>query len=164
MTKAIVRANLATILVSLAAAIPAMAQTNTSTDVSRFPITPPAPEILAAIEACVGEAVQFHGAIQMVAHETDNPNGGLDVTMIFSTKSVFAVGETTGADYLSPGQFQTHLNVSGPPPLEFSNLFNLGFIGPGQEPNFSLKERFHITIDANGDISSTVDTVSTTCK
>ena len=145
-------------------ATPALAQATSSTVVSRFLITPPAPDILAAIEACVGEAVTFNGTINVVAHETDNASGGMDVQMIFATQNVFAVGQTTGTIYRSPGQFETKLNISGPAPLEFSFLFDLGFIGPGQGPNFTLKQRFHITINAGGETTALLDTSSTVCK
>jgi hypothetical protein len=145
-------------------ATPVLAQAATSTVVTRFPITPPAPEILAAIESCVGEPVDFKGTITMVAHETDDPTGGVHVGMTFIAVDTSAVGENTGTVYRSPGQFQTKFNVSGPPPLEFTNFFNIGLISPGSGPNFTLRDRFHVTINANGDINVTVDESSAVCK
>jgi len=143
---------------------PALAQATTTTTVIRFSAAdnPPAPEILAAIEACVGEPVAFSGTIQMVAHETDNGSGGIDVSAIFTTQNVLAVGQTTGTIYRSPGQFLMKFNTSGPPPLEFTQIFNISFIGPAH--SFALRNLFHIVINADGEITTTVNTSSTTCK
>jgi hypothetical protein len=145
-------------------ATPVLAQAATSTVVTSFPITPPAPEIQAAIESCVGEPVDFKGSITSVAHETDDRMGGVHVAMTFIAADASAVGENTGTVYRGPGQFQTKFNVSGPPPLEFTNFFNVSFISPGSGPNFTLRDRFHVTINANGDINVTVDELSAVCK
>jgi hypothetical protein len=145
---------------------PALAQATTTTTVTTISIAdnPPAPEILAAIEACVGEPVALSGTINIVAHETDNANGGMDVSAIFTTQNASAVGQTTGTVYRGPAHDITKFNTSGPPPLEFTNLFRISLIGPGQTPKFVLKDQFHITFNANGDITATVNTASMVCK
>jgi hypothetical protein len=145
-----------------ALATPALAQAVTTTTVSRFPVSPPDPVVLAAFEACVGESVVLSGTIQMVAHETDNASGGMDVSTIFTTQNVIAVGQTTGTEYRAPGEFLVKFNTSGPPPLEYTNIFSLRFFGAGH--SFVFKDLFHITINSNGDITTVVSVGSTVCK
>jgi hypothetical protein len=145
---------------------PALAQATTTTTVTTISVAgnPPAPDVLAAMEACVGEPVTFiSGTISIVAHETDNASGGIDTSTIFTAHNVSAVGQNTGTVYRGPGEDITKFNASGPAPLEFTNLFRISLIGPGQTPKFVLKDQFHITFNANGDITVTVNTSSTTC-
>jgi hypothetical protein len=146
--------------------IPALAQATTSTIVQKIPITPPADYLLSAIEACVGEAVTFSGTVNMVAHETFNANGGVDIDALFSLQNVFAVGQTTGTVYRSPGEFHFKLTTSAPPSptLIFTGLFDALFISPGRTPNLLQKNLLHMTVDANGVITATVNTFSIVCK
>jgi hypothetical protein len=166
MRSAKVRVLAATIFVALfwIPSTPALGQANATTTLIRFSAAdnPPAPEILAAIEACVGESVAFGGTLIMVAHETDNASGGIDVSAIFTTQNVFAVGQTTGTVYRSPGQFLVKFNTSGPPPLEFTNVFNISFIGPAK--SFALKDLVHVVVNTNGEMTANLNTSSTVCR
>jgi hypothetical protein len=146
---------------------PALGQATTSTTVTTISVAdnPPAPDVLAAAEACIGEPLTLvNGTIHIVTHQTDNGSGGMNMTMIFTTQDVFAVGQITGTVYRGPGEFMTKLNTSGPPPLEFSSLFRIPFIGTGGANSFVLDDLFHITIDANGDITALVNSSSVVCR
>ena len=75
------------------------------------------------------------------------------------------VGETTGDTYRATGVTQGHFKGSfqnGQYTETFVNNFRI--IGPGPGNNYLVHETFHITINANGDVTVDHDNFSVECK
>jgi hypothetical protein len=75
------------------------------------------------------------------------------------------VGETTGDVYRATGVTQDTFKGSlqnGQFTETFINNFRM--IGPGPDNNYLVHEVFHITINANGDVTATHDEFSVECK
>ena len=75
------------------------------------------------------------------------------------------VGETTGDTYRATGVTQGHFKGSfqnGQYTETFVNNFRM--IGPGPGNNYLVHETFHITINANGDVTVNHDNFSVECK
>jgi hypothetical protein len=78
---------------------------------------------------------------------------------------VRGVGLTTGDSYRGTGVTQDTFGgslVNGQASSTFVNNFR--FVGQGAGNNFMIHEVVHVTIDAGGEITATVDQLSVTCK
>jgi hypothetical protein len=75
------------------------------------------------------------------------------------------VGLTTGDSYQATGITQNSFNGSlqnGQATTTFINNFRI--IGQGPGNNFLVHETFHVTINANGDVTNTVDNFTADCR
>jgi hypothetical protein len=114
------------------------------------------------VNPCNGETVTItHGTFQIVDKATATPSGGFHVIAEGNAHGVKGIG-TSGASYQAPGGFWVELNVT--PGAQVSTdvgLFNL--IGQGTTPDFRQRGVFHITVDAGGNVTASIDTASQTC-
>jgi hypothetical protein len=83
----------------------------------------------------------------------------------FQPQGIVGVGSITGDKYqaagVTEGQFNGSL-VNDQYQESFVNNFNI--IGQGTGNNFMLHENFHITVNANGVVTTTIDNIKDYCK
>jgi hypothetical protein len=114
------------------------------------------------VNPCNGESVTItSGTFQIVDQATATPGGGFHVIAEGNAHGVKGVG-TSGASYQAPGGFWVELNVT--PGAQVSTevgVFNL--IGQGSTPDFRQAGVLHITVDAAGNVTASIDNATQTC-
>jgi hypothetical protein len=95
------------------------------------------------------------GFFQIAVHETLTPSGAYHLDVEGNAQGVKAVAPT-GATYQLPGGFWTEMNVTpGATTATEVDVFNV--IGQGSAPNFTVRAVLHSTVDANGNVTASVD-------
>src|SRR5205814_1743223 len=109
-----------------------------------------------------GEDVQLTGMIHDLLHITMDAAGGLHVKSHDNPQGVSGVGLTTGTEYRGTGVTQEESNATAGVEDTFVNNFRV--VGQGPDNNFLLHENFHVTVNANGDVTASHDNLSVDCK
>jgi hypothetical protein len=143
----------------LSAATPSSAavEVNESTPLSLFVFIPCAND-------GAGEEVLLEGRLHTLLTFTINGNNVSGKTH-FQPQGLSGTGLTTGDKYQGVGVTQDHFKGSlqnGQFTTTFVNNFRM--IGQGPGNNFSIHETFHLTVNANGVVTSTHDNFRATCK
>jgi hypothetical protein len=121
-------------------------------------------EFVSCANGGAGELVQLEGPLHVLISSTINGNNISGYTH-FQPQGVSGIGLSTGDRYQATGVTQDHFKGSfnnG----QFNETFvnNFRIIGQGPGNNFTVHENFHLTINANGDVTSFHDNFSTDCK
>ena len=112
-----------------------------------------------------GELVLLSGDLHILIHETINSAGGLSFKEHFQPQGISGAGLTTGDKYQATGVTQDHVSIAANGlPFEETFVNNFRIIGQGPGNNFTVHENFHITVNANGDITAFQDNISADCK
>lgn len=111
---------------------------------------------------CNGETVTItSGTFQIVDHVTATSTGAFHVIAEGNAHGVQGVG-TSGASYQAPGGFWVEMNVTPGAQVNTDvGVFNL--IGQGSTPDFRSNGVLHVTVDANGRVTASIDTAAQTC-
>lgn len=151
---------LAITAIALAGAAGAGAQATTVTTNEQVPIT------VFAFVPCAndgaGELVLLTGTLHVLTHVTIDDQGGLHVKQHFQPQGLSGVGLTTGDTYRGTGVTQTEFNATAA--TEQTSINNFRIIGQGPDNNFLVHSTFHVTVNANGEVTTVVDNFSTECR
>ena len=112
---------------------------------------------------CTGDIVDASGFVHEVSALTINGNHFSMVTH-FNARGITGTSETTGAKYQATGVTTDNFGgsfVNFQYRETFVNRFD--FIGQGSAANLITHETFHITVNANGTITTTFDKLSGNC-
>jgi hypothetical protein len=146
-------------VLALGVAAAARAEVTTNTQV---------PVVLSVFVPCAnggaGEVVDFSGDLHAVVSLTINGNN-VSGKVHFQPHGLKGIGQITGDQYNAVGVTQETFKGSlqnDQYTATFVNNFRL--IGPGPGNNLQFHENAHVTINANGDVTATVDNVGTDCK
>ena len=112
--------------------------------------------------ACPGELIRLTGRFHYLSHTTIDGNGRYHTKFHVNPIGVFGFGWPSGNIYHGTGvtQWQNE-GIVGAPQI-FINNFRL--ISQGTAPNFMVHVNTHITVNANGDVTTNVDHTTMTCK
>jgi hypothetical protein len=111
-----------------------------------------------------GELIQVEGDLHILVHMTISSSGNLSVKQHFQPMGISGYGLTTGDKYQATGVTQDEFSVNAPLPYEETFINNFRMIGQGPGNNFSVHENFHITFNANGDVTAVQDNFNVDCK
>ena len=111
-----------------------------------------------------GELVFMSGDLHILTHYTLSSSGNYHVKQHFQPQGISGYGEITGDRYQATGETQEEFNANGPPPITDTFVNNFKIIGQGPDNNFLVHENMHVTINANGVLTSYVDNFSADCK
>lgn len=129
---------------------PVLAEAETFTDIERVPIIP------SLWNPCTREQVRLEGDIQFVSHATFDQDGGIHSQVQVTPQNVIGVGLSTGAEYRFSGAVTSSENFHWQPG-DSAETFTLvdqhRFIAKGVSENTVMQETFHVTINANGDLT-----------
>ena len=111
-----------------------------------------------------GEVVILSGNLHSLFHSTVNGNN-FKIKIHNQPQGVSGTGLTTGDKYQGTGVTQETFGgsfVNG----QFSDTFvnNFRIIGQGRGNNFLIHQTFHITFNASGELTASVDNFSSDCK
>jgi hypothetical protein len=113
-----------------------------------------------------GEFVQLSGDLHILFHTTIGDSGHVEIKAHFQPQGVSGVGLTTGDKYQATGvtqQTTTFDSVDGFP-FETTFVNNFRIIGQGLGNNFLVHQTFHVTVNANGEVTAFVTNTSVECK
>lgn len=138
------------VLLVLATAAPAMAATQVIHDQSTFSVYVP------CANGGLGETVEGLAKVRVVIIETEDAAGGFHGH--FNVKLQGAgFGQVTGDTYRFhsdiPFIFFTRFNDTAGGAENFALDYSVDAIGMGGAPNFHLRVRAQVTINANGDVT-----------
>lgn len=109
-----------------------------------------------------GEDVVFLGTLHILETATINGNK-VRLKFHFQPQGLQGIGTVTGDKYNATGVTQETDNIATVG-AETTFVNNFRMVGQGPGNNFSVHQVFHITVNANGDITSVVDQFTTDCK
>ena len=111
-----------------------------------------------------GEQVLISGTLHIEQHITINDNRAT-IKSHFQPQGAGGVGLTTGDNYNATGVTQEvdTLALTGGA-TEFTFVNNFKIIGQGADNNLLVHQLVHVTINANGDVTNTVDNTSAECQ
>ncbi len=135
----------------------AMAQANST----HLDATVPFSSVLSS--SC-GEDVALTGMLHISMSTVETPSGNERFAVHSQVSGISGIGMTTGDDYhgSSTSSFVSHDN--GGSSNELTSIENMRLIGRGRKRNFKVHILFHITVNANGDITAFHSEATTTCK
>jgi len=110
-----------------------------------------------------GEDVQLSGFLHVVTSMTINGNN-LRGKVHFQPQGIKGVGAVTGDKYQGTGVTQDEFKGSFVKGYEETSVNNFRIIGQGNRNNFLVHTVFHITVNANGQISVVLVHAKTECK
>lgn len=110
-----------------------------------------------------GEVVLLSGNLHTLFHFTDDGAGGFRVMSEANPQGVSGTGQTSGDKYQGTGVSRSDFN-SGSLPFTTSFVNNFRIIGEGTGNNLLVHQTFHLTVNANGDVTAVVDNFSVECR
>lgn len=114
---------------------------------------------------CVPEDVLIQGNLHILVTQTVDGQGGVHYKFHYQPQGVTGIGSATGTVYHATGLTQGHTNVnSGGLPYTDTYVNNFRIIGEGRGNNYLVHNVFHVTVNANGEVSALVDFTSVDCK
>ena len=118
--------------------------------------------VLAPEEGC-GEAIQLSGTLLAEFSFTEASSGNVEVGFHFNPQGITGVGLTSGATYHATGETlgTTTTRANGGISDTFVNNFKI--IGHDGD-KLLIHETFHVTINAQGQLTAFVDNFSYVCK
>ena len=144
-------------LLVLAAPVQATVVVNAQDDINFFAFVPCADD-------GNGEFVEGEGRLHVLIREGFDESGGQHYGTHFQPMGLKATGQVTGDRYNATGGTLETVNIAGSG-LPFTQTFtnNFRMIGVGQAVNFTVHNTYHVTVNANGDVTTVVDISRTTC-
>jgi hypothetical protein len=119
------------------------------------------PTSLVAFVPCAnggtGELVELSGNLHALEHITTSETGNVTVRSHFQPQGVSGVGLTSGTKYQATGVTQETFTTGGPFPFVDTFVNNFRIIGAGAGNNLTIHQTLHITVNANGVVTTTED-------
>lgn len=142
----------------------AFSQATTKTTNLFVPLSPLELAFVPCANGGAGELVVFSGTLHIQTHVTVNDNL-VNMRSHFQPQGAVARGVITRDIYRDTGVTRSHDIASltnGTASFTFINNFRL--IGPGRDNNLQVHQNIHMTVNANGDVTSTVNNISIECN
>ncbi|HEY6976360.1 MAG TPA: hypothetical protein VH396_08720 [Chitinophagaceae bacterium] len=111
-----------------------------------------------------GEDVFFEGTLHETFHVTVNNNRFL-LKIIANPREITGTGQITGNKYEATGETEQAINQSftnGQVTIPYVNNFKI--TGPEKNSSFLIRENAHITVNANGTATASIDNFSEDCE
>ena len=118
------------------------------------------------INDCNGEFVHLVGNLHLVTKVTEDGAGGFHILSRVNRQGMSGVGLTTGAKYQASGGNNLIFNykVEPPFPYEWTNVVKYNLIGQGKVDDLTMHSTVHITVNANGEVTSEVEVERLSCR
>ena len=113
-----------------------------------------------------GELLIIGGTLHVLSVVSIDPDtGDLKIKQHSQPQGAGGQGTITGDRYQATGVTQSTQHISGAGfPYQYTFVNNFRVIGQGSAVNFTIHQTFHVTINANGVVTSQVDNFKTECK
>ncbi|HYE66636.1 MAG TPA: hypothetical protein VD966_13695 [Pyrinomonadaceae bacterium] len=107
---------------------------------------------------CTGEIVELSGTIHLVSQQ--QPDGS--IVGHFNYQQVRGVGLTSGVTYRV--STVDHFRLSAPFPSSITSVGSFHLISQGPGGNLLVHDLFRIAVNANGEITVSIDDLSLECR
>ncbi|MBI1896578.1 MAG: hypothetical protein HYZ57_03535 [Acidobacteria bacterium] len=114
--------------------------------------------------ACVAEGVNLSGKIRQTVHVNGDSSGGYHMTVLSEHNGMTGTGDTTGAKYQGFGSTRESLQSSGVLPIRVTTQRQFRLIGQGTAQNTVVHYQSHMTVNANGSVTASVDDLNIVCN
>lgn len=142
---------------SAVATFPTFAKATTASEIFTEPYN-------ATITACNGEEVQLSGELLFIFHTNRDAQDALHTAITLVPNRVTGVGSETGTTYRAVGgDRENYYNLDGIAPITYTNTDMYNLVSQDGSDNLQIKYTFHVTVNANGEISTEVDHFSEMC-
>jgi len=121
------------------------------------------PFAIGVLIPCVPEVAVLTGELHILITQEVDSDGGIHVKTHFQPQGISGVGSVTGAKYQGTGVTQEHINDHSSTAFEDTFVNNFRMIGQGPGNNLLVHTTFHVTVDANGVVTSNVVNTSVEC-
>jgi hypothetical protein len=109
-----------------------------------------------------GDFVVLEGTSHNVTRTTESASGNLSVTFHSNTQGVKGTGLITGDTYQGNSSTTESITMGPGETRTFTGSFLV--VGPGPDNNFTVHQTTHLTVNANGEVTSDVDNISFECR
>jgi hypothetical protein len=122
------------------------------------------PISIETFSTCTNEGVLVTGVFHIVSQTFTDPAGIFHEHIQLSLSNGKGVGENEGG--LPPTQYVMTEAITSVDtgPAALTEVLNSNLIGQGSVPNQSIQIRFHITVNANGDVTTDFVSATTSCQ
>ena len=120
---------------------------NVFNDVIPFSIDP--------LNPCTTETVSIDGNLHVIVNATLDHSGGIHLGISVNTNDVHGTGDPSGIKYSGHANVNGRLNLTSGA-QEATLIVNLGLQSQGSASNLKIKLTAHITVNANGNVTSVV--------
>lgn len=138
-------------------ATPALAQATVVKQQVDFPID------MTDFLECTGEEVHLTGAVHRQSHTIIDNNGGVHFQSVNNDFDLSGVGLTSGLAYHRTGATIISYHIQDAAPQEFTSVDVLHFIRQSSGPVLELRVTVHMTLNANGEITTTFENIHFAC-
>jgi hypothetical protein len=109
-----------------------------------------------------GEDVYLSGTLHFLFETTIDSSGSFHTKFHAQPQGISGTGLTTGDKYQATGVTQDRFNGKVGSAYTFVNNFKI--IGQGPGNNFLIHENYHVTVNANGEVTAYVDNFRVECR
>ena len=109
-----------------------------------------------------GEYIRFTGNMHVLFFETYSKSGNAVYKSQVNPQGLTGIGEVTGIRYQGTGMSQGISTVKDVNDV-YTSINNMNFIAPGSDDNFVLHSTFHVTVNANGELTGWADNFVLEC-
>src|SRR2546425_838282 len=109
---------------------------------------------------CNGEDVNVSGNVHVTIGATIDGNGGIHLRIHINNQDVSGIGVTTGSKYQIPTTLDSSAYFGTATTMTLT--VNTRVVAQGSTPNFNMRELVHVTMDANGVTTASIDNASIT--
>ena len=148
----------ATLLVFAAAGSPAFGQATTTTTNEEVPVSS------SVVNTCNGDVVAFQGTLHVTNTLTTDSGGGFHMKTHSNFQDVSGVGAPSGVNYRIGTTNNETTNDNDTPQFEMTVIQTVKVISQGSTPNLFLQFVLHVTVNANGQTTSTVNEIRSECR
>jgi hypothetical protein len=110
-----------------------------------------------------GEDIVLTGTLHIVFFEVHSSSGNAVYKSMVNLQGLSGYGVDTGDVYRGTGMSQGISTVKDINDV-YTSINNMNFVGPGPGSNFVLHATFHLTFNANGELTAEVDNYSSECR
>ena len=110
---------------------------------------------------CPDNPVHLTGTVHGVLTTVENANGTVLVSFSFNPQGVTGVGLVNGLVYHGTGVTRESQTFGDAETHTFVNNFRL--ISPGRGGDVMVQQVFHVTLNANGEVTATQDRTTISC-
>lgn len=116
---------------------------------------------IALIDVCGEELVEFQGMYHYTETLRFSDNGKIHYKFHINAKGT-GVGLSSGTTYQWNDSINESANLSPGESYTFTQTWNM--IGQGDAPNLRIKARFHVTVNANGELTVLFNSSTADCN
>ena len=148
----------AALFIAFAAATPAFGQASTTTTNETIPFTS------TVLNPCTSDQVTFQGNMHVTNTLTTDSNGGTHLKTHVNYQNVSGTGTPSGLNYNVRTTSSETTNDNDGQQSEATIISTVRLISQGSAPNYFLHLVFHVTVNGNGETTSTVTESRIECR